>query len=434
MFRFESPLYLYLLLLIPAFAAIHYIMAVMRARRLSEFGDKDLMRDLMPRYSKLRNEVKFWLCMAAFAIACVLLARPQYGHKTETNTRQGIEAIICLDISRSMLAQDVTPSRLDKAKMMVSNLVDNMQDDKIGLIIFAGDAFTQLPITSDYVSAKMFLDGITPDLIKLQGTDIANALTIATRSFTPNEDTSKAIIIITDGENHEGGAEEMAKQAADMGINIFVLGIGSPAGAPIPVSPGSNEFITDAAGQIVVSKLNDAMCKQIATAGQGAYIYVDNSSSAQKQLDEHISKMSKATIDSIVYSEFDEQFQTIAFILLLILFLELCVSEAKNPFLSRIRLFRRQAAIIVMLMMAGTASAQTEGDLIRSGNRCYRDSDYVKAEVYYHKAIDVSPRSALAYYNLACTQLRQRNVKEAMKSFETSVKMDTIPSRIAKTY
>lgn len=434
MFRFESPVYLYCLLLVPLFVLLHYGMIVVRKRRLERFGDKELMMQLMPRRSRLRTEVKFWLCMFALGLACTVLARPQYGVKSETHERQGIEAIICLDISRSMLATDVAPSRLEKAKMLVSNLVDNMTDDKIGLIIFAGDAFTQLPITSDYVSAKMFLDGITPDLIKLQGTDIANALTIAMRSFTPDEESSKAIIIITDGENHEGGAEEAARQAAEKGINIFVLGIGSEAGSPVPVAPGSSDFIVDQTGNVVVSRLNQDMCRSLAREGQGAYIYVDNSSSAQKKLDEQIDKLGKTNMESVIYSEFDEQFQMVALILFIALLLEVCINEARNPLFKNISVFRRPGAAVILLMFGLPLFAQSESDHIRHGNRCYRDSDYVKAQVHYQKAIEANPKSALAYYNLACAQLRLHSVKEAVQSFETSVKLDTVKSRKAKSY
>lgn len=436
MFRFESPIYLYCLLLIPLFAAAHYIMLIVRKRSLERFGDKELMLQLMPRRSRIRGEIKFWLSMSALMVMCFLLARPQYGMKTEKRTRQGIEAVICLDVSRSMLAEDVTPSRLDKAKMLVSSLVDNMNDDKIGMIVFAGDAFTQLPITSDYVSAKMFLDNISPDMIDVQGTDIAHALDIAMRSFTPDETASKAIVIITDGENHEGGAEEAAAEASKKGINIYVMGVGSPNGAPIPTTRGSNDFIVDETGRTVVSSLNEDMCRKIAQAGNGAYIYVDNSSSAQRALFDHVDRLAKKDIETLMYSEFDEQFQPVAFILLVLLLIEVCVMEAKNPFFSRFRLWRRgTVAVIMMMTFSMSASAQnTANDYIRRGNRCYRDSDFVKSDVYYHKAIDADGRSGLAYYNLGCSRLQQHKAKEAMEAFEHAVKIEKDPSRLAKAY
>ena len=214
MFRFEEPAYLYLLLLLPFLAAFYLYSNYRRRRNIRRFGDPELLAQLMPDVSKYRPDVKFWLIFAAIGLFSVLLARPQFGSKQETVKRKGVEVIIALDISNSMLAQDVQPSRLEKAKRLVSRLVDELDNDKVGMIVFAGDAFTQLPITSDYISAKMFLESISPSLISKQGTAIGEAINLATRSFTPQEGVGRAIIVITDGENHEGGAVEAAKAAA----------------------------------------------------------------------------------------------------------------------------------------------------------------------------------------------------------------------------
>lgn len=210
MFRFEDPQYLYLLLLIPLLAVIRFITYRNQKKRLRKFGDPKLLRSLMPDVSRFRPLVKFWLLQAALALLIVMLARPQMGTRISHEKRTGIETIIAVDISNSMLAEDVAPSRLDRSKMMVENLVDHFTDDKIGLIVFAGDAFVQLPITSDYVSAKMFLGSIDPTMMASQGTDIARAIDMATHSFTQEEGVGKAIIVITDGEDHEGGAIEAA--------------------------------------------------------------------------------------------------------------------------------------------------------------------------------------------------------------------------------
>ena len=240
MFRFEEPLYLYLLLLVPVLAAVHYATDYHRRKRLRRYGDVALLKELMPDVSAVRREAKAWLMLAAWALLVFTLARPQFGTKVDTRKRQGIEAIIAMDISNSMLAEDVTPNRLEKSKMLVSSIVDQMTDDKIGLIVYAGEAYTQLPITSDYVSAKMFLETIQPSLISTQGTDIKQALDLAMKSFTPDDKASKAVFVITDGEDNEGGAVEMARAAAEKGIKVYVLGIGSPQGAPIPM-PGSTQ-------------------------------------------------------------------------------------------------------------------------------------------------------------------------------------------------
>lgn len=341
MFRFEEPTYLYLLLLLPFLAAFYLYSNYRRRKAIRKFGDPVLMAQLMPDVSKYRPDVKFWLVFAAIGLFAVLLARPQFGSKLETVKRQGVEVMIALDISNSMLAQDVQPSRLEKAKRLVAQLVDKMENDKVGMIVFAGDAFTQLPITSDYISAKMFLKSINPSLISKQGTAIGAAINLATRSFTPQEGVGRAVIVITDGENHEGGAVEAAKAAAEKGIQVSVLGVGMPDGAPIPVE-GTNDFRRDRDGNVVVTRLNEQMCQEIAQAGDGIYVRVDNSNAAQKVIAQEINKMAKADVETQVYTEFNEQFQAVAWIILLLLLAEMLILERKNPLFRNIHLFKKE--------------------------------------------------------------------------------------------
>lgn len=341
MFRFEEPTYLYLLLLLPFLAAFYLYSNYRRRKAIRKFGDPVLMAQLMPDVSKYRPDVKFWLVFAAIGLFAVLLARPQFGSKLETVKRQGVEVMIALDISNSMLAQDVQPSRLEKAKRLVAQLVDKMENDKVGMIVFAGDAFTQLPITSDYISAKMFLESINPSLISKQGTAIGAAINLATRSFTPREGVGRAVIVITDGENHEGGAVEAAKAAAEKGIQVSVLGVGMPDGAPIPVE-GTNDFRRDRDGNVVVTRLNEQMCQEIAQAGDGIYVRVDNSNAAQKVIAQEINKMAKADVETQVYTEFNEQFQAVAWIILLLLLAEMLILERKNPLFRNIHLFKKE--------------------------------------------------------------------------------------------
>ena len=341
MFRFEEPTYLYLLLLLPFLAAFYLYSNYRRRKAIRKFGDPVLMAQLMPDVSKYRPDVKFWLVFAAIGLFAVLLARPQFGSKLETVKRQGVEVMIALDISNSMLAQDVQPSRLEKAKRLVAQLVDKMENDKVGMFVFAGDAFTQLPITSDYISAKMFLESINPSLISKQGTAIGAAINLATRSFTPQEGVGRAVIVITDGENHEGGAVEAAKAAAEKGIQVSVLGVGMPDGAPIPVE-GTNDFRRDRDGNVVVTRLNEQMCQEIAQAGDGIYVRVDNSNAAQKVIAQEINKMAKADVETQVYTEFNEQFQAVAWIILLLLLAEMLILERKNPLFRNIHLFKKE--------------------------------------------------------------------------------------------
>ena len=339
MFKFANPEYLYLLALVPVLVALHIVSNIRRRHKLAEYGDADLIHRLMPDVSEGRPNLKFWLLFAAYALSYILLARPQFGSKQETVTRKGIETVIALDISNSMLADDVTPSRLEKSKRIISNLVDQFKDDKLGLIVFAGDAFVQLPITSDFISAKVFLNTISPSLINRQGTDIKAAIDLATRSFTPNEGVGKAIIVITDGENHEGGAEEAAKAAADKGFVVYVMGVGSPSGSPIP-GDRNGEFRKDRDGNFVVTRLDEDMCRRIASAGKGAYFYVDNSNAAEKALQKEIDKLAKADVETTVYTKYDEQFGIIAWIILVILLIEIFICESRNPWLRNFSLFK----------------------------------------------------------------------------------------------
>ena len=340
MFRFEDPSYLWLLLIVPLLTVIRLAIWRQRRSKLRLFGDPLLLKEMMTGVSAYRPTVKFWLLQAALILLILMLARPQMGSKISHEKRNGIETIIALDISNSMLCQDVAPTRLDKSKLLVENLVDKFTNDKIGLIVFAGDAFVQLPITSDYVSAKMFLQNIDPSLIATQGTDIAHAINLSINSFTQQENVGKAIIIITDGEDHEGGAVEAAKAAKKKGINVFILGVGTTAGAPIP--DGNGGYMKDVSGQTVMTALNEQMCREIAQAGSGTYIHVDNTNDAQEKLNNELTKLQKGETESVIYSEYDEQFQAFGILVVLLLIAEVCLLERKNPLFKNVKLFKRK--------------------------------------------------------------------------------------------
>jgi Ca-activated chloride channel family protein len=320
MFKFANPEYLYLLAVIPLVIVLHIFTNIRRRRRLENWGDPVLLTRLMPGASDRRPRLKFWLLTVAFAMGCFLLARP----------RKANETMIALDVSNSMLADDVMPSRLEKSKRIISGLTDQLKDDKIGLIVFAGDAFVQLPITSDFISAKVFLNSISPGMVARQGTNIKDAIDLAVKSFTPNEGVGKAIIVITDGENHEGGAVEAAQIAAEKGYLVYVLGVGLPSGTPIP-GERSGEFRKDRDGNVIVTRLDENMCREIAAAGGGAYFYVDNSNSAEKALQTELDRLAKADIETTVYTEYDEQFSIFAWIILLLLLIEVFVGDNSSP-------------------------------------------------------------------------------------------------------
>lgn len=338
MFRFANPDFLFLLALLPVLIAF-YIYAIIRKKKaIKSWGNPVLMSQLMPDESLKRQHLKYWLLFGAITIVIFIIAGPQFGSKLETVKRNGVEIMVCLDVSNSMLAEDVSPNRLDKAKQMLSKLTDGFTNDKVGLIVFAGDAFTQLPITSDYISAKMFLSSINPAMVSTQGTAIGAAINLATRSFTPNEASDKAIILITDGENHEDDAVGAAKNAAEKGIHVNIVGMGLPKGAPIPLE-GSNNYMKDKEGNVVITQLNETMCQEIAAAGKGLYVRADNTNSALKTLQKEIEKMNKSELDSKVYSEYDEQFQMLAWIALFILIVEFFVLSRKNQIFKKVKLF-----------------------------------------------------------------------------------------------
>lgn len=336
--RFATPEYLYLLIIVPIILAIYIYSNYRRKKSLRLYGDVELLRSLMPDVSDYRPSIKFWLSLAALVLIVVALARPQFGSKKETITRQGIEVVIALDISNSMLAEDIAPNRLEKAKNIISRLIDKFENDKVGLIVFAGDAFVQLPITNDFISAKMFLETISPDLITRQGTDIGGAISLAMKSFTPKEGVGKAIIVITDGENHEGGAEDAAKLASEQGMNVYLLGVGSLDGAPIPIA-GTNDYRRDKENNVVVTKLNEQMAQSIAQAGNGAYIRVDNTNNAQKLLESEVNKLAKADVETEVFTEYNEQFEFIAWLALILLVIEILILTGKSRFTKGFKLF-----------------------------------------------------------------------------------------------
>ena len=307
--------------------------------RLREFGNPDLLKRLMPNASIIRPQLKFYTLMVVLVLMIVALARPQFGSKLQTAKKQGVEAMIVLDVSNSMMAQDIQPNRLERSKLILSKLIDDMVDDKIGLIVFAGDAFVQLPITTDNVSAKMFLSSINPNLVPRQGTAIGTAIDLAIQSFGPNEsEAGRTIIVITDGENHEDDAVGAAKLAQEKGITVNVVGMGTPEGTPIPVG-GTMSFRKDKDGNVVVTKLNETMCRQIAEAGSGIYVRADNSNTALKVVSGQIGEMQKGNLETKSYAEYDEKFYIFVWIALFLLVIEFYVFNRQNKALNKIKWF-----------------------------------------------------------------------------------------------
>ena len=345
MFRFAHPEYLYLLFFVPLLIGVFIYTTIQKKRNIHKFGNPELLADLMPNVSYIRPQVKFYLQLVAVLLLIVVLAQPQFGTKVEKEKRKGIEVMIALDVSNSMMAQDVQPSRLENAKQVLSQLVDGMTNDKIGLIVFAGDAYTQLPITVDYVSAKMFLSAISPQLVPRQGTAIGSAIDLAIKSFGTKNEAGRAIIVITDGENHEDDAIGAAKLAAENNIFVHVIGMGKADGAPIPI-PGTMSFWKDKEGNVVVSKLNETMCKEISNAGKGLYVHADNTNNAYKRITKELDTLAKSDLKTSVFSEYNEQFQSFALFALLILIIDFFLFERKNKRLSKFKIFDLKEKVI----------------------------------------------------------------------------------------
>ena len=342
-FRFAHPEYFYLLLVIPVFTLFFIFSRINRRRSLRLFGDNALISQLMPSVSTSRPIIKFIIWLIARGFIITGLAQPQFGSKLLTSKRKGVELIIALDVSNSMMAEDIKPNRLERAKRAIAKLTERLRDDKLGLIVFAGQAYVQLPITTDYVSAKLFLDAINTSIVPVQGTAIGAAIEMATKSFTPNFAGSKAVIVITDGENHEDDAVGAAKAALEKKIVVHTIGMGLPQGAPIPVgTSGSQEFLKDKDNNTVVTKLDEEMLVKISGAGGGTYIRANNAEVGLNNLFNEIEKMEKSELSSREYSEYDDQFPLFLSIAFALILLDFLILDRKNKWLRNYSLFGNQ--------------------------------------------------------------------------------------------
>ncbi|MBP5572144.1 MAG: VWA domain-containing protein [Bacteroidales bacterium] len=326
MIIFAQHQFLWLLLLVPVIPAVYAVVKALRRARIRRFGDEAMVRALMPHYSPAKGWIRIVLFTLAFMFFVVGLARPQIGAKLSERKIKGAEIMICLDVSNSMLAEDYSPNRLERAKMAISSIVDKLRDDRIGLIIFAGTSFVQLPVTTDYVSAKMFLSSIDAGSIPVQGTAIGDAIHTAMKSFSAQSEKSRVIILITDGENHEDDAVAAAKEAGESGIRIYTVGVGSTHGQPIPVD---GQLLTDKDGNIVVSKLDEAVLRKVAAAGDGAYVHAGNDEFGLNPIIDEIRRMEGEEFSSVVFEEYDEQYMYFFALALLLLVIEILIGERK---------------------------------------------------------------------------------------------------------
>lgn len=345
MVSFAYPYILYLLFLIPVILLLFLWAQIAKKKRILRFGKPEILASLMPDASKYKPWIKISLQLLAIAMLVVVLARPRAGAKEQVSNVKGIEVMIAMDVSNSMLASSTDDpngiSRLQRAKHILEKLIDKLDNDKVGLIVFAGEAYTQLPITSDFISAKMFVNSINTEMVPTQGTAIGSAIDMALHSFSPDEKTRKAIIVITDGENQEGDAVEMAKAAQNQGVEVEVIGLGSAKGAPIPLNAARNNFLKDSDGRPVTTYLNEEMAKEIAKAGDGIYVS-GNSSSAVSDIDNRLESLEKSDLERVIYSSSAEQFPVFAWIALILLIADISVLDRKISWLKKINFFTKE--------------------------------------------------------------------------------------------
>ena len=339
MFRFANPQYLWLLLAVPALVALYWLAARNRRRRLARFGRPGILEELMPEVSTGRTAFRFILFCAAVALVILAAARPQFGSKLREEKAQGIEMMLTVDVSNSMLAEDFEPNRLERTKYAIGKLFEGLQQDRVGLVVFAGEPKVQLPITSDYRMAKAFAKRISPSMASVQGTSIGKALSLAEMSFSSGSGDSRVIILITDGEDHEGNVMQAAERAAEQGIRIFTIGIGTPEGAPIEIG---GEFIKDEKGDMVVSKLDEKMLQEIARITGGAYIRATKQSIGLDEIVRAINDMEQSELSTVRFEEYNEQFQYLIAVAFALLLVEFWLLDRRNPLLARFNIFREQ--------------------------------------------------------------------------------------------
>ena len=343
MLRYDNIEFLYLLALIPVLIIGTIMYSKWQKKSILKFGDINLLNQLMQSHSIFRKKIKNTLFVLAITFLIVGLSNPQVGTKMEEVKREGVDLMIAIDLSYSMMAQDIKPNRLERAKQAISRLIDKLEGDRIGLVVFAGEAYVQLPITTDYSAAKLFLSTVNTSIIPTQGTKIGNAIDLCSKSFDKENAQSKAIIIITDGETHDEEAIESAKKAKEEGIYIHTLGMGLTKGGPIPIYNkygSTSEFRKDREGNIIITKLNESMLEEIALAGEGTYIRANNSKSGLSSLFEEINKMEKKEIGTMIFTNYKDRFQIFIGISLVLLILNLFFLERKNNIKSKINLFK----------------------------------------------------------------------------------------------
>ncbi len=440
MFRFGHPYLIWVMVVvIPLLIILYVLYQFINKKQLKIFADEHLLDKIMPDFKAGRKHTKFILFISTLAMLLFAAADPQIGSKLSKVKHKGAEVIVALDVSNSMLAEDVYPSRLDASKMALEKLIDRLDENPIGLIVFAGDAFVQLPITSDYVSAKMFLSSINPGIVPVQGTNIAAAIELAMKSFSSQDDkNNKVLVIISDGEDHEQGAIDMAAEASKKGIIIHTIGMGKPEGAPIPVINkfGKKDYKTDKDGNVIITKTNDALLQQIASSANGVYVRAENSSTILNEIVSRIEKLASKETEADIYSDFDHQYQYPLMLSFLLFMIEFFFVERKptKGMANWLKKLTPGKMTLLLLLISVSLSAQNYKKELRQGTNVYLKNKYKESEVAFRKAYKLNPGEFKTPFNLGDALYKQDKYQDAEKLFTDAEAKSKKPEDKAKAF
>jgi tetratricopeptide (TPR) repeat protein len=428
LFQFQHTEYLFALSAIPVLITLYLFVQQWKKKAIKKMGDELLVKQLIKGYSPANFLLKFILITAAYTIAVVALANPRMPSGTAGTNRSGIDVMIALDVSRSMLARDIKPDRLDRAKQFIAKLMDKLSDDRIGIVVFAGKAYLQMPLTTDHAAAKMYLSSATPDVVPTQGTVIGDALKMCYNAFSSKEKKYRAVVLISDGEDHDENAIKIAKAMADEGVMVNTVGIGSPEGAMI-VDAATNEVKRDLEGHPVLTRLNETTLQNIAMNGNGLYQLFTSADAVATSIEAQLQKMGQRTFtDSsmLMYRSFFQWFAAAAMLLLLI---EFFISEKKKIANATPSIVTKKAAVAgLMLLIGKPVFSQTNDKIIRQGNEAYARKQYETAAANYKKAAAKNPADEKAVFNLGNALYKNGKIEEAVQAYDAAIIKDRLPA------
>ena len=431
MIQFQHIEYLLGLIAVPLMVVMYFLVIRWKQKTTKKIGDPALVNQLIRDYSPTRFLLKFILFTLAFIIGVIALANPRIPMGTSSVNRNGIDVMIALDVSKSMLAQDIKPNRLERAKQIISKLIDKLPEDRIGIVVFAGRAYLQMPLTTDHAAAKMYLSSATPDVVPTQGTVIGDALKMCFAAFNSKEKKYKSIILISDGEDHDENAVTLAKALADEGVMINTIGIGSPEGAMI-VDAETNDIKRDATGNPVITKLNETELKSIAANSNGIYQLFSNSDEVVSQLEKQLKGMGQKTIKENSLVNYESFFPWLLAIVLLLLFADFLISEIKSVKKNQLLKVKTKiepiAFSFLLTLLFSTTFAQNDNQLIKKGNDAYNKKQYDIASDIYRKASEKNPGSQKASFNLGNAFYKSGKPEEALMAYEAAIQNSKLPT------